>query len=111
MTDIKADVPFNVPSASTAHGATGAVEVIPAEIPVIAILVGLALMMQIAINVMIPALPNIAAELAATPLWSKLTLTSFIVGYGLSPLVLGPLTDRFGRRPVLIAGLSLYTLA
>lgn len=88
-----------------------AASIAAAELPVIAVLVGLALTMQVAINIMIPALPALGAELGATPLGGKLTLTAFIVGYGCSPLFIGPLADRFGRRPVLICGLSLYALA
>jgi len=91
--------------------ATTDVAITPGDVSIMAVLVGLALMMQIAINIMIPALPAIGASLQATPLWTGLTLTAFIVGYGFAPLILGPLSDRFGRRPVLICGLLLYAAA
>ncbi len=90
---------------------SGAEDFVPHEMRTIAILVGLGLMMQVAINIMIPALPAIGADLRATPVWEKLTLTAFMIGYGLSPLVIGPLSDRFGRRPVLLGGLALYAIA
>ncbi len=42
---------------------------------------------------------------------AQLTLSAFIVGFALSQLVYGPLSDRFGRRPVLLAGLAIYLAA
>lgn len=81
----------------------------PSDVPTIVVLIGLALMMQVAVNIMIPALPAIGTSLDANTFWSGLTLTGFMLGYGLSPLVLGPLSDRFGRRPVVIYGLALYS--
>ncbi len=41
----------------------------------------------------------------------QLTFTSFFVGYAVSHLILGPLSDRFGRRPVLLAGMWLFLAA
>src|SRR5260221_13016994 len=38
----------------------------------------------------------------------KLTLSLFLVGFAVAQLVYGPLSDRFGRRPVLVAGLTVY---
>ncbi|MFX7764024.1 MFS transporter, partial [Acinetobacter baumannii] len=39
------------------------------------------------------------------------TLSAFIIAFGCGQLINGPLSDRFGRRPVLLAGLGLYLVA
>jgi DHA1 family bicyclomycin/chloramphenicol resistance-like MFS transporter len=58
---------------------------------------------------MLPALPDIARRLGVDAIVDgPLILTVFVVGLGIGQLIHGPLTDRFGRRPVLIAGLIGY---
>jgi MFS transporter, DHA1 family, multidrug resistance protein len=59
----------------------------------------------------LPALPTMTAELDAPVALGQLTLGALLLAFGASQLVWGPLSDRFGRRPVLLVGLSLYTLA
>jgi len=56
----------------------------------------------------LPALPALRSDLGATDALAQLTLSAFATGFGLAQLVLGPLSDRFGRRPVLLAGLALF---
>lgn len=61
------------------------------------------------IDAMLPALPAIAAELAPeAPNTAQLIITSFVLGMGLGTLFTGPLSDSFGRKPVIIAGAALY---
>lgn len=55
----------------------------------------------------LPALPAIARELGA----ASSSLTVFVLAFGLGQLPCGSLSDRFGRRPVLLAGLALYMVA
>ncbi len=55
----------------------------------------------------LPALPAIARELGS----ASTSLTLFVLAFGCAQLVCGPLADRFGRRPVLLAGLGCYALA
>lgn len=63
------------------------------------------------IDAMLPALPEIAAELTPDDLTlAQLVLTSFIVGMGVGTLFTGPLSDAFGRKPVIFAGAALYIL-
>jgi MFS transporter, DHA1 family, multidrug resistance protein len=59
----------------------------------------------------LPALPALTAGFGAPVAQAQLTLTTLLLAFGLSQLAWGPLSDRFGRRPVLLAGLSLYTAA
>lgn len=59
----------------------------------------------------LPALPTLQRELGAGIAATQLTLSGLIIAFGLAQLVAGPLADRFGRRPVLLSGLLLYTAA
>ena len=59
----------------------------------------------------LPALPTLQREFSASMAATQMTLSALIICFGLAQLVCGPLADRFGRRPVLLAGLSVYTLA
>ncbi len=59
----------------------------------------------------LPALPTLQRELGASVADAQLTLSTLIICFGLSQLLCGPLADRFGRRPVLLAGLALYSAA
>jgi DHA1 family bicyclomycin/chloramphenicol resistance-like MFS transporter len=58
----------------------------------------------------LPALPTITQVFGAAMPQAQLTLSALLLAFGLSQLVWGPLSDRFGRRPVLIVGSSLYVL-
>lgn len=63
------------------------------------------------IDAMLPALPEIAADLTpGEPTLAQLVLTSFIVGMGIGTLFAGPLSDTFGRKPVIFAGAVLYVI-
>ena len=53
----------------------------------------------------LPSPPAIAAAFAAPPATVQLTVTLFLMAFAASQLVYGPLSDRFGRRRVLIGGL------
>lgn len=59
----------------------------------------------------LPALPALTTGFAADMAAAQLTLTALLLAFGASQLVWGPLSDRFGRRPLLLLGLSAYTLA
>jgi MFS transporter, DHA1 family, multidrug resistance protein len=56
----------------------------------------------------LPALPMIGEALSATPAQVQHTLSFFILSFALSQLLVGPLSDRIGRRPVALAGLVAY---
>lgn len=59
----------------------------------------------------LPALGAMAEQLQTTLGMSSLTLSTFLLGFAISPLFCGPLADLFGRRPILLAGALLYVLA
>ncbi len=69
----------------------------------------LSAMVAFSIDAMLPALPDIGRELSPeNPNAAQLILTSFVFGMGLGTFFTGPLSDSFGRRPVLYAGCALY---
>ena len=76
-----------------------------------AILTGLVAMGPVSTDLYLPSLPAMRAELLASEGQAQLTLSAFVIGIALAQLVHGPLSDRFGRRPVLIGGLVLYVAA
>ena len=59
----------------------------------------------------LPALPGLTQELAASMAQAQLTLTALLLAFGVSQLFWGPLSDRFGRRPILLWGMSAYVVA
>lgn len=62
----------------------------------------------LSMHILLPALPAIAADLQASPASVQLALTLYLIGLAFGQLFYGPLSDRYGRRPMLIGGLSLY---
>ena len=65
----------------------------------------------LSLDLYLPALPELADDLASTPSAAQLTITACLVGLALGQLVAGPLSDRFGRRRPLLVGLVAYLLA
>ncbi|WP_240794010.1 multidrug effflux MFS transporter [Pseudorhodobacter turbinis] len=75
----------------------------------IAMIAMLSATVAFAIDSMLPALPTIAAELSPqAPNNAQLILTSFLLGMGLGTFIVGPLSDSYGRRPIIILGTLLY---
>jgi DHA1 family bicyclomycin/chloramphenicol resistance-like MFS transporter len=78
----------------------------------VAMIAALMALAAMSIDIMLPALPNIAASFAvADPNAAQLVVTHYLLGFAAGQLFFGPLSDRFGRRAVLFAGLGLYALA
>lgn len=65
----------------------------------------------IALYMLVPALPVLVATFGSDVAVAQMTVSLFMVGLALSQLIMGPLSDRFGRKPVLLAGLSLMVVA
>lgn len=64
----------------------------------------------LAIDMGLPAFGAIARSLDTRPAITGLTLSLFMAGFAVGPLAAGPVSDRFGRRRVLLAGLALFTV-
>jgi len=75
------------------------------------LLAALVAFQSVSTDLYLPSLPTIVADLATTVEDVQLTLSLFLVGFGAGQLLWGPLADRFGRRPVLLAGLAAYVAA
>jgi len=65
----------------------------------------------LAIHIFVPALPFAAISLSASNASVQLTISVYIAGLAIGQLIYGPVSDRFGRRPTLMVGLTLYTVA
>jgi DHA1 family bicyclomycin/chloramphenicol resistance-like MFS transporter len=66
----------------------------------------------LAMDMMLPALPNIGTSFSI-PVANhlQLVLSTFLIGFGAGQFIMGPLSDRFGRRPVLLGGMTVYAMA
>ncbi|HRA13876.1 MAG TPA: multidrug effflux MFS transporter, partial [Giesbergeria sp.] len=96
--------PLAAPAASM-----GAVPVPPGlAVVVLALLLSI---QPVTTDLYLPALPALTRALDAPVAAGQLTLSALLLAFGCSQLVWGPLADRFGRRPVLLAGLCIYAVA
>ncbi|MGH6961696.1 MAG: multidrug effflux MFS transporter [Dongiaceae bacterium] len=83
----------------------------PDSFPVTALLTALVALGPISTDLYLPSLPSLARYFAVGVDDIQLTLSVFLVGLATAQLVYGPLSDRFGRRPVLLVGLAIYVVA
>lgn len=65
----------------------------------------------LAIDLYLPALPAMAAGLAASPEAVQLSVTVFLAGFSFGMLFYGPISDRYGRRRVMLGGIGLFVVA
>lgn len=79
--------------------------------PSLFILVCITLSGTFPLHVFVPALPSAAGDLHASTAGIGLTITLYVIGLSIGQLIYGPLSDRYGRRPVLLAGLTLFAIA
>lgn len=75
------------------------------------LIAGCLMLQPLSTDLYLASLPNLAEDFAVSPAAVQQTLSLFVIGFGLAQLISGPLSDRFGRRPVLLAGLSVYILS
>ncbi|MED5499976.1 MAG: Bcr/CflA family multidrug efflux MFS transporter [Pseudomonadota bacterium] len=65
----------------------------------------------LAIDAYLPAMPSLAASIGASVHHTELSLSVFLFGFALGQLICGPLSDRFGRKPILMLGLGVFFVA
>ncbi len=75
------------------------------------LLVAMTALAALSIDITVPSLPSTARALGTDVATTQLTLSIFFFGFASAQLVVGPLSDRFGRRPIVIIGMTGYTLA
>jgi DHA1 family bicyclomycin/chloramphenicol resistance-like MFS transporter len=77
----------------------------------VALIAGLMALTALGIDSMLPALPAIGESLdVSEPNSRQFVITAFMIGFAFAMLIYGPMTDRFGRRPVLVVALGGYVL-
>ncbi|OEV02508.1 MFS transporter [Streptomyces oceani] len=107
-----------VRSASEAPGNDGVTDAAPqltarqrAGLLVTLILGSLTAMPALAMDMYLPALPDVSGTLGTEAATVQLTLTSCLLGLAVGQLIVGPMSDQFGRRKPLLVGLMVYVLA
>src|ERR1700741_1623219 len=65
----------------------------------------------ISLYLLVPALPKLATTFGRDISVAQMTVSLYLVGIACSQLIMGPLSDKFGRRPVLLAGVALIVAA
>ncbi|MDH4764164.1 multidrug effflux MFS transporter [Pseudomonas sp. CBMAI 2609] len=75
---------------------------------IVALVAGLAAISMLSTNIMLPAFPQIAEDLAVSARDLGLTLSSFYITYALGQLIVGPLSDRYGRKRLIVGGLMVF---
>ncbi|MEZ5912294.1 MAG: multidrug effflux MFS transporter [Paracoccaceae bacterium] len=80
----------------------------PPHIVTLVLLTGLA---ALAMNVFLPSLPTMTEDFGTKPGVMQLTISLYLAVSALLQVVIGPISDRFGRRPVILGGLAIFVLA
>lgn len=75
------------------------------------LLIAISAIGPLSLNILMPAIPRLAVTLGTDTATVQLTLTLYLLGLATSQLVLGPLSDRWGRRPVVLGGLALTVVS
>ncbi len=77
----------------------------------LALLIAMTGVSSLSLNILVPAIPSLVVKFATDTGSVQLTVSLYLMGLAVAQLVFGPLSDRFGRRPVIIAGLAIATVA
>ena len=76
--------------------------------PPLAILIAVSMVGPLSLNIFLPSMPGLQGEFGVGFSVVQLTLTLYLLGLAVAQLAYGPLSDRFGRRPMLLAGMGLF---
>ena len=82
-----------------------------AHAPILVLITAMLMMQPLSTDLYLASLPTLVTDFGVPVATVQLTLSLFVVGFGAAQLIVGPLSDRFGRRPILLSGLALYLLA
>jgi DHA1 family bicyclomycin/chloramphenicol resistance-like MFS transporter len=82
-----------------------------ASIPFTLLLGVLVALTALGMDMFLPSVPVIADAFGSAPGTAQLTVTTYLLGLAIGQLVWGPVSDRFGRKPVLLAGLGLFLVS
>lgn len=82
----------------------------PTDSGFVFLLGALSALSPLGIDMSLPAFAALAADFGESPARAALTLSAYMAGYSLAQLLFGPLSDRFGRRPVMLIGSAIFTL-
>ena len=82
-----------------------------AHAPLLLLITAMMMMQPLSTDLYLASLPSLVSGFGVPVATVQLTLSLFVIGFGSAQLVIGPLSDRFGRRPVLLTGLGLYVAA
>jgi MFS transporter, DHA1 family, multidrug resistance protein len=83
----------------------------PDTLGMTAILAMLTALGPLSTDMYLPSLPSIATSLGTDTARAQLTLSAYLVGFAAGQIVYGPVSDKIGRKPTVLAGLALYCLA
>ena len=86
------------PHPATRHATSG----------LVVLLAGLAALSTLSTNIILPAFPAIGGSLGVSTRELGVTLSSFFIAFALGQLIVGPLSDRYGRRPIVWGGLLIF---
>lgn len=78
--------------------------------PPLIILIAITAVGPLAINIFLPSMPGLAIDFNTDYATVQLTLSLYLVGLAVATLMYGPLSDRFGRRPLTLIGLGIFLL-
>ena len=80
----------------------------PGTFALTALLAGLSAVGPLTTDMYLPSLPDIARLLGASTAGAQLTISSYLIGFAVGQIVYGPVSDRHGRKPVLLCAVALY---
>jgi DHA1 family bicyclomycin/chloramphenicol resistance-like MFS transporter len=83
----------------------------PGTFALTALLAGLSAVGPLTTDMYLPSLPDIARALGASTAQVQLTISTYLIGFAVGQVVYGPVSDRHGRKPVLLAAIALYCVA
>lgn len=75
------------------------------------LITGCIMLQPLSTDMYLASLPHLTGYFSATPAAVQQTLSMFVIGFGTAQLISGPLSDRYGRRPILMGGLAIYLAA